>query len=240
MAENIATNQADGMALPGEEVALNAAALQANGMTWDENAQIYVFRYQMPNARSTPSRWKSASSVARKLQYVTRYALGGASIEEALNSNSDQAIVEVAQSVSANVVAPAPQYAFVWTVESETGGVVASQSLPLTDPNWVWSAPNNPGNYVIKAAISDDGGKTNLGAVAAATIQVPTPTFTPTPTPTDTLRRRLQPSRPIPLSPPRRRLPLRLPPHHQEGSSASGSGPSGRVGGYLVTAFKPI
>lgn len=234
MAENIATNQADGMALPGEEVALNAAALQANGMTWDENAQIYVFRYQDAQRKVHAIALESASSVARKLQYVTRYALGGASIEEALNSNSDQAIVEVAQSVSANVVAPAPQYAFVWTVESETGGVVASQSLPLTDPNWVWSAPNNPGNYVIKAAISDDGGKTNLGAVAAATIQVPTPTFTPTPTPTDT------PTATPTAEPTNTPKPTKAPAPAQAAAASSGgaaapaaAAPSGRVGGYF-------
>lgn len=232
MADKIATDQADGLALPGEAVTLNAAALSADGLVWDENAQMYVFRYQDSQLQAHTVALESASSVARKLQYVTRYALGGASIEEALNKNNDQSIAQVVQSVNENVVAPAPQYAFVWTIETEAGGLVASRALPLTDPNWVWTAPNNPGNYVIKAAVSDDGGQTNLGAVAAVTVQVPTPTFTPTPTPTDTPTATPTPE---PTETPR---PTRTPAPAQAAAPAApaaapAAAPSGRVGGYF-------
>jgi len=50
----------------------------------------------------------------------------------------------------------------------------------------VWTAPNNPGNYIISVAISDDGGETARVEGGSVGVEVPTPTPSPTPTSTPT------------------------------------------------------
>ncbi|MBN1402758.1 MAG: cellulase family glycosylhydrolase [Anaerolineae bacterium] len=184
-AQNVTTDDADRMLLPGESANLSSAALRGSDLEFDPDAQVYWFEYGQGEIRQTI--WlENATSVARKLQYVNRYGLGGANIENALAEGNDQEIAQVVSSFQQNQAPAQPHFAFVWTVADAQGRSLEQQVMPLVNPDWVWTAPNNPGDYIIQASVSDDGGETNLGPAGAVSFQVPTPTFTPTPTPTNT------------------------------------------------------
>ncbi len=186
LVQNISADDADRMLLPGESVTLSVPDLSQAKIKFDQNAQVYWFTYQDGNKKDHTVLLENASSVARKLQYVSRYALGGVAIEGALDEQNDRGIPQIVQSFKDNLVPPAPRFALVWTIEDAMGKTLDTRSVPLDDPKLSWTAPNNPGNYIIKAGISDDGGKSSLVPASKLDIQVPTPTFTPTPTPTNT------------------------------------------------------
>jgi len=67
---------------------------------------------------------------------------------------------------AASVALPEPRFALVWTVEDQRGTTIGREVAPVADPQWRWMAPDAPGNYIIRAAVSDDGGETNLGPVS--------------------------------------------------------------------------
>lgn len=185
LAQEVSADDADRMLLPGESVGVSAPSLHEAALNYDADAHAYWFTRPADEggARVVIA---NASSVARKLEYVSRYALGGAAIDMDNPAETDSDMMGVVRSYQDNLVSPEPHFAFVWTVEDESGQAVAREIVPLGNSDWSWTAPNNPGNYVIKASISDDGGETSMEPVAQVGMQVPTPTFTPTPTPTNT------------------------------------------------------
>jgi len=192
LARRISADGSDSVVLPGESLSIGLPDLGKDPIRFDPDAQAYYLTYQ--DGEKARTIWlESASSVARKLQYVSQYALGGVTLEGALDPEADPKIVEVVQTFQENIVPlkdaallPEPRFAFVWTVRDSSGATIGQEIAPITNPEWAWTAPNNPGNYVIRAAVSDDGGQTNLGPVSELAVQVPSPTPTLTPTPTNT------------------------------------------------------
>jgi len=154
-------------------------------------------------ARSILSTWPTVPASRRKLHGSAEYALGGIAFEGALDETSDGGIAQAVRFYRANAALPQPRFALVWTVADETGETIDQRVAPLTDPKWVWTAPNNPGNYVIRASLSDNGGESSVVVAATLGVQVPTPTFTPTPTPTNTPTPTDTPT-PTPISTPTR------------------------------------
>ena len=181
LAQDMVTDDADSMLLPGEHVSFTLPELHEMALAFDGDAQVYSF-----DGNGTKIVLENAASVARKLQYATRYGLGGIALDEGLDGRSDSEIAQVIANYQDNKAAPMNEFAMVWTIADENGATIDTQVLPLTNPNWEWTAPNNPGNYTIKASLSDDGGLTDVGPAAEVGIEVPTPTFTPTATPTNT------------------------------------------------------
>jgi len=186
LAPGMKVDGGDPLLLPGESVTISMAEPGECEMQFSSDAQVYWFEHQDENGQQHTVWLENASSVARKLQYVNRYALGGAAVEGALDPDSDREVVTVVQSFQENLTPPEPRFAFVWTVESASGDKLDEQVLPLNDTKMVWTAPNNPGGYVIRAGISDDGGDSVVNAISEVNVEVPTPTFTPTATPTNT------------------------------------------------------
>lgn len=190
MARELEMSDADGLLLPGEELALTLGDLAHANLAFDADAQVYIL--ELGDVEQHLLQLETGSSTARKLQYVNQYALGGLAIGDGLDASADPDILTVLANY-AETQADAlyasnleSRFSYVWTVEDDSGYVVDRQIQPLTDPDWEWTAPNNPGNYVIKAAVSDDSGSSELGAVSEVGVEVPTPTYTPTPTPTNT------------------------------------------------------
>ena len=182
----------DNLLLPGESLNLSLSDVHHSGLDFDPEAQSYWFNYAAPDGQEHTILIETGSSISRKLQYVSRYVLGGVAISGALSAEAAPdilAVVQAFQETRAGALFAQDlqsRFAYVCTVEDADGKIVERQVMPLTDPNWTWTAPNNPGNYVIKAAISDDGGSSDMGTVSQVDIEVPTPTFTPTSTPTNT------------------------------------------------------
>ena len=183
LAQNMASDDADRMLLPGEAVGLSLPGLLGTGVHLAADAQVYWFTHQADQGPARTIWLETASSILRKLQYVQRYALGGFLLCDAVEEGSDQSILDVLRTFQDGFVPPEPRFVFVWTVHNEAGGLIDHQLVPLTDSRWTWTAPNNPGDYVIGAAVSDDGGESDFGPVSEVGVEIPTPTPTSTPTP---------------------------------------------------------
>ncbi|MGC9360276.1 MAG: glycosyl hydrolase family 18 protein, partial [Anaerolineae bacterium] len=186
LASELNTNDDDGLLLPGESLTVQLADLDSAKLTFDPEAQVYAFESTLADGTPQTVYLTNAATVARRLQYVTRYALGGASVAGALSPDADKTVATLLDDLPHTVVPPAPRFAYVYTVWSSDGDAIGSQVVPVDDASMTWTAPNNPGHYVIQAEISDDGGETVLESVASLDVEVPTPTFTPTPTNTPT------------------------------------------------------
>lgn len=174
------------MMLPGQSLRFGADDPALLAVTLDEPSQTYWFRYKDEGGRLHTVWLANGMSTLRKLQYVSRYALGGVFLEDAFNPENDESIALIVENMEKNPQPTAPQFAYVWTVQTQTGQTVGQQVVPLDRPDFVWTASNQPGQYVIGGAISDDGGKSTVENVVKVPVLVPSPTFTPTPTNTPT------------------------------------------------------
>jgi hypothetical protein len=183
---DVRAEQAIAAVLPGERIEFGATPdrTEAN-IAFDSDAQVHYFDYRDDDGALHTVFLETASSVARKLQYVSRYALGGFEIDGALSPLANDDVLPVLVDHSQTAVVAAPQFAIVWTV-TDPAGNIGKEIVPLANPNWTWTAPNNPGSYVIGVALSDDGGQTERVPVAQVDVIVPTPTPAPTPEPTPT------------------------------------------------------
>jgi len=177
--------------LPGEQVVCSLASLrESTGINFDEATQTYWFSFRDENGQQHTVWLENATSVARKLQLVAQYNLRGVAVQNLLGEENDQQIWEVMRKFHDLVVPPVQsQFSVVWTVQSAAGGQLSQETTSLTDPNYVWTAPEEPGQYMVAAAISVDGRTTAGGGSVALQVAEPTPTAvpsTPTPEPTAT------------------------------------------------------
>ena len=186
LAQKIETDDPDHMLLPGESTTLRLPNMEQASLNYDAGAQTYWFTCDEGDGATHTIWLENAASVARKLQYVARYALGGVSVRNALDERNDKDVPQVLSTFQENIVPTQAQFAAVWTTDDEAGNVVDRQVVPLDNSRLAWTAPENTGNYLVSAALSDDGGETSFGAASQVGMQVPTPTFTPTPTNTPT------------------------------------------------------
>ncbi|MHB1357492.1 MAG: glycosyl hydrolase family 18 protein [Anaerolineae bacterium] len=188
LVQGFATENQNSEALPGSAITVTIPALTDFAINLDPESQTYWFVYQDWN-KSKHTVWlANASSISRKLQYFSRNALGGIALVGANNPSNDAQVAPLVSDFQARVVPPEPYFAFVWTVTDEQGNAVIEHISSLSEARLVWTAPNNPGNYIISGALSDSGGKSNLGPVATVAMKVPSltpsPTASPTPSPT--------------------------------------------------------
>ncbi|MEN6479795.1 MAG: NBR1-Ig-like domain-containing protein [Anaerolineales bacterium] len=187
LASGITTTDPTDLVQPGESIHFSAAEGSVQELTLDADAQVYSFDYTDQDGVSHTVYLETASSVARKLQYATRYALGGLAVDGALSPSANHGILTVIESANEGAVeVTAPQFAIVWSI-TDPDGNVGKEIVPLADPSWTWTAPNNPGGYIIGIALSDDGGQTETEPVTELDITVPTPMPEPTATPGPTV-----------------------------------------------------
>ncbi|MHB0856058.1 MAG: cellulase family glycosylhydrolase [Anaerolineae bacterium] len=186
LSQRLELSDPDSIVMPGQTVRVTAPDLEDGSLVFETDAQQYVFATTDASGAPQTVWLENASSIARKLQYVSRYALGGISLDSALEEDNDPGVLEALAAFHENLAAPEPQFAFVWTIENASGRTVARAVQPVVGAEMVWTAPNNPGNYIIRAQVSDDGGTTGRGPTSEVGVQIPTPTLTPTPRATNT------------------------------------------------------
>lgn len=189
LTQEITADRAGTPVLPGQAVKVSLPDLATTPITVDPASKVYSFVIAADGAPETVY-LETAASVAAKLAHASRYGLGGAVIEGALDPENDRNVAAMARNYRPDLAVPEPTFALVWTVEDASSKRLAQQVVPLTDPNYTWTAPSAPGNYVISASVSDDGGETDIGGDGKLAMVVPTltptPTMPPTPTPTNT------------------------------------------------------
>lgn len=186
---------------PGEEVVLGLTGLhESTGLQFDEATGTYWYSYINGGGKKHTVWLENASSLARKLQLVSQYNLRGVAFEDLVGEPNDRQVWEVIRKFHDLVVPPVQsQFDVVWQIRDESGSTIVEEKRALTDPRYVWRAPEQPGKYVVQAAVSADGqlatdtedSSNKLALVVAA--PTPTPTPTPTPEPTATPRPRPQP-----------------------------------------------
>ncbi|MHB9032839.1 MAG: glycosyl hydrolase family 18 protein [Anaerolineae bacterium] len=187
LAQGITTTGTEtGTALPGGELIIDIPMLASGQVQFDDNSQTYYFTYQGTDGTAHTVWLANTASMTRRLQYLSQHALGGVALEGTADTENDPSISAAVLSYQANVVPPKAWFAFVWKVTDSTGKVVIDHITTLQEPKLAWTAPLAPGKYTISGALSDNGGKTNLGAVAELVLNVPSPTPSPTPEPTPT------------------------------------------------------
>ena len=220
LAYGLKTDPPSTLLLPGDALGISVPNAGAGAVRLDEDAQVYWFEYQDANGQKHSVWLENGPSLMRKLQYASRYGLGGVGIDQALRPDNPLDVVSLLQAFTDARVDAVPSvnadYVLVCTVQDAAGEQVARQVMQLGYPYWTWTAPNNPGNYVIRAALSDDGGQTDLRPIAEVDIEVPTPTFTPLPTPTFT---------PVPPTPTPTNTPKPTPKPQPKPAAAGGSAP---------------
>jgi hypothetical protein len=181
---------------PGEVVAVQLAG-GTSGVALQEQCACYRFAYT--DQRGEHAVWlENAASMAHKLDLVGDYNLKGVSIPGLLVEGNDDQIWTVLQDYLNSVTPEAnAQFAMVWKVESAVGAELAQEVGSLAEPFFAWAAPEEPGEYSISYAISDDGGETAKlqGGRVSFVVSEPMPTPTPSP-PTPTPRSSSGTSRP--------------------------------------------
>jgi len=186
LASSMDLDSSEGLAAPGEMLTASLPTLTASPLQYDENAQAYWFTRQDSEGKTHTVILETGSSASRKIQYVAHYGLGHVSLENWSPAQSDGSIAQVVETFQQNIASAPQEYALVWTLADQQGNTLLQSVSSLDVAQSSLAAPATPGHYVIKAALSNDGGRTSLQVSAAATFVVPTPTLTPSPTPSAT------------------------------------------------------
>jgi hypothetical protein len=172
---------------PGEVVTVQLAGASSS-VSFDEQTGYYWFTYTDDKGEHTV--WlENATSMAHKLDLVSKHNLKGVSVQGLLSEGIDERMWEILRTYLKSVTPEADtQFAVVWTVESAVGASLTQEVGSLTDPVFAWTAPVEGGEYSISAVISADGGETagTQGGTVSFTVSEPTPTPTPQPTATPT------------------------------------------------------
>jgi len=183
------------MALPGEEVSFTLEGLaQATGIQYDQNTGNYWFSYTDQAGKEHIVWLENAASIARKLQLAHRFNLRGVAVQNLLDEENELQVWEVIRKFHDLVVPPVQSdFTVVWKIQDTNGRILAEATTPLEKAQYKWQAPTQPGEYIVEASISTDGGHTLSGVSQKIALKVaqPTPTplpptVTPTPAPSPT------------------------------------------------------
>lgn len=177
--------------LPGEKLAVKLANL-ASGLQETEGGDQSWFAFTDREGVEHKVWIENSSSVANKLALAGRFHLRGVGIDDLAGTANDAHIwetVRIARSPAARgpqAGAAAPRYSVAWRVQGSDGQVVDQGVSSPEQPIVNWTAVEDPGEYVLTVAISEDGGQTTLGEPGSLEVTIPTPTPSPSPVPTDT------------------------------------------------------
>lgn len=185
---------------PGQQVTFTLTGPQQfTDIQFDPGSGTYRFAYVGPDGQQHTVWLENAASIARRLGYVADYNLRGMAVQNLLGEENDSQIWKVISEFLNLVIPPVEsQLAVVWQVKSASGEVLAQDSTELTNPRYVWAAPQEGGEYIMAAAISSDEGATGA---ARGSVSILVATLTPTPTPTPQPRPPTPTPTPVPSTP---------------------------------------
>jgi len=118
-------------------------------------AGTYVLRHRTDAGETCTSWLGTAASLAHKLNWATRYHLGGVVVADALNPGNLDGVLDVVEAYPdvESVTLPAlEEMQIAWKV-MQGGEEVDGRSGPLANPSYVWTAPAEPGAYRISASV---------------------------------------------------------------------------------------
>ena len=172
---------------PGDQVTVS---LNTVGVQFDPAMGRYWFAYIDETSGEQRTVWlEDASSLSRKLDMLGRYNLGGVAIRAMWDEGNDPRMWDLVRDYQASAQAAIARvdssFAVVWSVENVASGQRSEQTTGMDQRSYAWTAPDQPGQYAISAAIVANDGQTVAGDnQVALLVAEPTPTPTPTPSPT--------------------------------------------------------
>ncbi len=181
--------------LPGQTVAVQLPNL-GSGLREDAGSCQAWFAFRDSGGAEHKVWIENSNSAACKIALAGQFCLHGVAVEDLAGTANDARIwdtVRIARAPSTRgsqsiAGAAASRYSVVWKVRSEDGQLVQEGANPASQPVVTFTAAEDPGEYTVSVAISEDGGKTTMGEPRSLTVNVPTPTPSPVPTNTPTPR----------------------------------------------------
>jgi len=175
---NVITASAGTDVPPGTQVELMLK--DAQGVEFDMTSRTY--RYTLSASEpATNTVWiNTGASLAYKLGLALRFNLRGVMLKGLVTLAQEPSVWVALEQYQAQALAAIPaQLPVVWTVRGPDGAQLQGGTAPLTNTNYLWTAPLNPGRYTIAAALP---GSTTRGELSINVVQ-PTPMPIPTPRP---------------------------------------------------------
>jgi hypothetical protein len=162
---------------PGSEVKFGLAS-QLLSITPQEAAGTYRLQYEADDGEIHTVWLGTAANLSAKLNWASRYHLGGIAVADMLAPGNAEGIVDTVTAYvnqhAAATSATDQEMQIVWTVAG-ADAVVDQQHSPLTEPGYTWIAVDTTGAYTVGATVAgfDHG---SVAVVVARPTPVPTPT----------------------------------------------------------------
>ncbi|MSP12120.1 MAG: hypothetical protein EXR62_04080 [Chloroflexi bacterium] len=173
----------------GKNVELDLPGFGSATLKYDPAAQTYFFTYTDTGQQKHTVWLEDAASLGTHLALASNYHLAGVFITGLLDAGSDPRAWDVVQAFLNAAQPPAlpNQMAIRWTIVDEQGKPVLQATRGPEAAAFSWQT-NLPGNYLVRADLSTDGGLTvsNQGQSLKLNVLAPTSTPTATPSPTST------------------------------------------------------
>jgi hypothetical protein len=166
---------------PGSEVKFGLAS-QLLSITSQETAGTYRLQYEADDGEIHTVWLGTAANLSAKLDWASRYHLGGIAVADMLAPGNAEGVVDVVTAYVNQRTAATPatdqEMQIVWTVAG-VDAVVDQQHSPLTDLGYTWVALDTTGAYTVGATVAgfDHG---SVAVVVARPTPVPTPEVTAT------------------------------------------------------------
>ena len=168
--------------VPESKVSLDLPKLrESRGIKADAPTGLYSFTY-LDDKTQVHTVWiESAESFAKKVAFALEFNLRGVALRDVTNDAIDpRAWDALRQYRESQIASFKAKPVIVWRVNNQAVG-----KSPATDPRYTWTAPTQPGDAKVEAALSFDDGQSLAGSTEPKTIQVAraaTPTPEPRPT----------------------------------------------------------
>ena len=166
---------------PGDKVTLELPKLrESGGIKFDDLSGLYTFTYKDDKGQSHTVALENAESLGRKIALAQEFNLRGVALRDLTPETAEPRVWDaLKQYQQSQSVAFRGAPVITWNVDGKNVG-----KSPAGDPKFVWTAPNQPGDAKIEAALSLDDGKTAAGTTGSTNLSIaraPTPVPTPPP-----------------------------------------------------------
>jgi spore germination protein YaaH len=154
---------------------------ESRGIKTDAATGLSSFTYLDDKAQLHTVWIESAGSFAKKVAFALQFNLRGVALRDVATDAMDvRAWKALEQYRDSQIAAFKSTPVIVWRVNNQVVG-----KSPATDPRFTWTAPNQPGDAKVEAALSFDDGASLAGSTEPKSVQIAraaTPTPEPRPT----------------------------------------------------------
>ncbi|MBI5302753.1 MAG: hypothetical protein HY868_11490 [Chloroflexi bacterium] len=166
---------------PGDKVTLELPKLrEGGGLKLDEASGLYTFTYKDDKGQAHTVALENAESLGRKIALAQEFNLRGVALRDLGPDTVEPRVWDaLKQYRESQSVAFKGAPVITWRVDGQNVG-----KSPAGDPRFVWTAPNQPGDSRVEAALSLDDGRTLAGTTGSTNVSIaraPTPVPTPAP-----------------------------------------------------------